>query len=571
MPIELIQLNQLRVSPRNVRQNTTTEVDTLAASIQALGLLQNLTVTPNCEGFEVVAGGRRLRALQLLASNGHLQPDHQVPCLVVDDTTAIEASTAENVVRLPMHPADQYDAFQTMADSGRSPGEIATRFGISEHHVRQMLRLAGVSPRILELYRADEIELAQVMALAIVDDHELQERTWKSVSRDPRWSGKPENIRKLLTPKEVPHDSELGRFVSLTAYRDAGGKVREDMFSDLRLMVDRHLVERLAKAKLQAKADKLIKDGWSWAEARLEWGWEECRKAGYIEQVDSWRTPTKAELEPLKAWCGCVVTIDPSGKPKVHYGFARKGAKPPKGDAAAEPGAEKPARDPGALSFAQTQALQGDLTAILRNQLALDPRVALAALAARLAARQLSRYGETVDSALRIDLDRYGLPAKAMEAVSASSYSATAADRWKVWEEKLRAVDGSIFDWLLNQPEQVTHELLAELASQSINVAQVQPSTKAIGPGFAQLAGVDVAAHWQVSQQWLAAQPKGYIVEAVRECCGKAAADGVAKLKKTEAAAKAAQLMAGKSGWLPKPLRVAKAKAKRASAARAGA
>lgn len=72
-----------------MRKTRTGDVDDLAASIAAHGLLQDLTVTVNDNPgeFEVVAGGRRLAALQQLDREGRL-PDALragVPCLVIEN------------------------------------------------------------------------------------------------------------------------------------------------------------------------------------------------------------------------------------------------------------------------------------------------------------------------------------------------------------------------------------------------------------------------------------------------------------------------------------------------------
>jgi hypothetical protein len=65
-----------------------------------------------------------------------------------------------------MHPADQFDGFRTLVDEGMGVEEVAARFGVSVTTVRQRLKLANVSPRLFDLYRADEIALDQLMALA---------------------------------------------------------------------------------------------------------------------------------------------------------------------------------------------------------------------------------------------------------------------------------------------------------------------------------------------------------------------------------------------------------------------
>ena len=78
MTTQTIPLSQLVPSPANVRK-IKTGIDGLAASIAALGLLQNLTVRPaDGQSFEVLAGGRRLAALKLLAKQKKIAPDFPI-------------------------------------------------------------------------------------------------------------------------------------------------------------------------------------------------------------------------------------------------------------------------------------------------------------------------------------------------------------------------------------------------------------------------------------------------------------------------------------------------------------
>jgi ParB family chromosome partitioning protein len=131
MNIQMIPLNKLIPSPANVRKTgAAIGIEELAASIAAHVLLQNLQVREGKGGkFEVVAGGRRLAALKLLAKQKAITKVTGIGCNVLGDEDATEISLAENVIRLPMHPADQYDAFKLLADAGKGPEEIAARFG----------------------------------------------------------------------------------------------------------------------------------------------------------------------------------------------------------------------------------------------------------------------------------------------------------------------------------------------------------------------------------------------------------------------------------------------------------
>src|SRR5205823_3448090 len=114
------------------------------------GLLQNLTVRKNATTgktkskaitYEVVAGGRRLAALQSLAKQKKIAKDYAVPCKVVTDS-AEELSLVENTIRQPMHPADQFEAFDRLVRTGLSVEDVAARFGVTALFVSQRLKLA---------------------------------------------------------------------------------------------------------------------------------------------------------------------------------------------------------------------------------------------------------------------------------------------------------------------------------------------------------------------------------------------------------------------------------------------
>src|SRR5262245_49682368 len=124
MNIQSIALNRLAPSPANVRKTgAATGIEELAASIKAHGLLQNLQVrSVNCNGkFEVVAGGRRLAALKLLVKQKQIAKNLEIPCNVLDEQDAAEISLAENIIRVQMHPADQFEAFHALAETGKGP------------------------------------------------------------------------------------------------------------------------------------------------------------------------------------------------------------------------------------------------------------------------------------------------------------------------------------------------------------------------------------------------------------------------------------------------------------------
>ncbi len=265
----LVPLSQLRPSRRNVRKTAGASVDTLAASIARVGLLQNLTVILAADGehYEVVAGGRRLAALKLLAKKHRIAKDWEVPCLLVQDASARTVSLTENVQREAMHPADQFEAFAALVAEGRPIEDIAADFAVTPLVVQRRLKLANVSPRLMADYRADAVTLDQLMALAVTDDHASQDAAFYDA---PQWQRSPSALRERLTEREIGASHPLVRFVGLDTYEQAGGGIRRDLFAEGDAGVylnDAALLETLVRQKLASLADTTRAEGWAWVDA----------------------------------------------------------------------------------------------------------------------------------------------------------------------------------------------------------------------------------------------------------------------------------------------------------------
>ena len=103
------------LSQSNVRRiKAGVSIEELAEDIARRTLLQSLTVRPVLDDggaetgmFEIPAGGRRYRALELLVKQKRLARTAPIPCVVRTEGLAEEDSLAENVQRAPLHPLDQ--------------------------------------------------------------------------------------------------------------------------------------------------------------------------------------------------------------------------------------------------------------------------------------------------------------------------------------------------------------------------------------------------------------------------------------------------------------------------------
>ncbi|MEF9388412.1 ParB N-terminal domain-containing protein [Ralstonia solanacearum species complex bacterium KE056] len=299
----LVSLSRLVLRPtgRNVRKPPRMSIPELAASIQRVGLLQNLIIIAAADGehYEVVAGGRRLAALKLLAKKHRIPKEWEVPCLLVADGTARTASLTENVQREAMHPADQFEAFAALVAEGRPIEDIAADFSVTPLVVQRRLKLANVSPRLMADYRADAVTLDQLMALAITDDHAAQESAFYDA---PTWQRQPSALRERLTEREIDaYRHPLVRFVGLDTYEQAGGGVRRDLFAEGDAgvyLTDAALLERLAQDRLAGIAAEVKAEGWAWVDATP--GVTHADLHAFQRAPRERREPTKREAQRIE-------------------------------------------------------------------------------------------------------------------------------------------------------------------------------------------------------------------------------------------------------------------------------
>lgn len=368
-------LHALTAWPDNVRKVSNQQAqDELTASIRALGLLQPLVIRDNEGTLTVIAGKRRLLSLMALRDEGTISADFPVPCIEVPtDADSDEVGLAENVVREPMHPADQFEAFQRLISKGTKISDVALRFGVTEDVIRQRLKLANVSPKIIKAFRANELDLGQVMAFAVTDDKKRQEKLLKDeMANSAEFGLEAGQIRRALTEGHANATDKRALYVGLEAYEAAGGTLLRDLFvADKRgiYLTDEGLLNQLTEKKLAEDVARLQADGWGWAELAVSYDYNASRgctradaKHKPLSKVDEaeqkklqaeaeklegkdWNDMTEADEErseviqnrlaeidakseywpdSVKAKAGVIGHIGSDGRLELEYGYIRK-------------------------------------------------------------------------------------------------------------------------------------------------------------------------------------------------------------------------------------------------------
>jgi ParB family chromosome partitioning protein len=592
---QTIPLGKLSAWSGNVRKTDALGgIDELAASIAAHGLLQPLIVRAGKKGdYSVVAGRRRLAALRQLAEADRLGPDAVIDCHVISgDADATEISLVENTLREQMHPADQFEAFRKLVDRGLKVEDIAARFGVTRNVVEKRLRLARVSAAVLAAYRQGKLDLEQVMAFAVSDDHKAQEKCLKAMRSDCS----PSSIRDHLTSDEIAASGKIARFVTLKAYENAGGKVRRDLFADGDdgiFILDPGLLHDLAFAKLQRAASKIAAEGWKWTEVRLERNWSEwndCTRAHpepapldakaarelaaleaehekleaewHANEDDGAEYPERLrELSDLiheiesgradvftaetMATAGAVVSVGHNGKCEISRGYILPADRPKK----AAP--KKTANDDGAttanaadnavtLSKLLLENLALHKSAALTAELMQRPAVALAYLVHAIAADVFSMHGR---SCIGISIAQ-----EHFEGIAGSaSWTAIEASR-ETWGGAIPGRADAFLDWCLTQDQSVLLDLLAFCTALCVDV------TRGCHEHLEATLKLDMAKWFTpTADNYFGKITKAGILEAL--AAGKGAIAPAWNTAKKSDLAAIAERELSKSGWLPEVLR----------------
>lgn len=617
-PIQYVPLGSLRVSPRNARKKPPTRIRELADDIRATGLLQNLVVhhiedEPGEHG--VCAGQRRLAALALLKSEGHATDSTLIPVRIVSIGEALAVSLIENAEREGMHIADQCEAFKQLVAEGRSVEEIAGRFSVAERDVRRALKLASVSPKLIDVYRDDGMTYDQVCALALSDSHEQQERIWFDAKQT--WQQRANEIRRVITQEEThASDNPLVAFVGLDAYEAAGGYVRRDLFSDAKnngYINDLELLNRLAVEKLSAVAVDMGAEGWSWVETNVqrdslqlskygrlrpasreftrkektefrklekardeaqtalnayydeEEGEDDDAKREALEEaaqdadaaVDAYAERRNAWTDEQKARAGVFIWLDYAGGLQIERGLVKPSEKAAVKDAGVA-GAECIIPEKAKPLHGETlcERLTAHRTAAVQAELMKEPTVALAYLMFSMVPRVFSEHYEAHAATDALDAQftptHDRLLRAADDMTDSPAWQFIDGQRQK-WRAMLPTKVRDLLPWLLSCSEDVLANLFAFCVAATVNGLSRWDGPHDVNT-LADTLGLDMATYWKPTRaSYLNHVSKQRIIDVVTQAVSAEAAAPLASMKKGDAAA-AAELRLADSGWLPEVL-----------------
>lgn len=309
MRLALADPRQMTISPLNMNHGRPPpDVSDILPSVRQRGVLLAMLVLEKIEGgavvpdhYEIVAGARRWSAaMAALAEGIDLAP---VPVAILeagDDASAIEASLIENLGRLPPDEVTCWETFTRLIKSGRTTEQVAATFGMSDAVVRRTLALGNLSPRIRNLYRRDEIDVATVRHLTLAS--RAQQKAWLAMLDDPE--------------ARAPMGAQLKAWLfggASIAVRHAlfpldtyPGQVVTDLFGEDSYFADPDLFWTHQNQAIAARRDMLLADGWAGVEV-LEAG----------EPFYSWKHTRVSKIDGGKVF----ISVSAAGDVELHEGW----------------------------------------------------------------------------------------------------------------------------------------------------------------------------------------------------------------------------------------------------------
>lgn len=581
-PVSMIAISHLRYASEappilglQVRKSDDSEgLTELEASIRAHGVIVPLVFKETADGkMFVTAGNRRLKLLRKIYG----EIDVHAPCVDSDHFKGDprEIAMATNV-SLPPHPVDRYEVIASLVKEGMTPADAQLRFGMSQRHLAQVMRLGSLSQEIRDHYRSGHIDGKTAQAFTLSDDPKEQDRIYALIAKRA-YQGRVTyaDVTSAILPANNRDVGKFVAFVGVEACRKAKILKQEDLFATNHTVTDVKALKKMVDRKLSDKCDELCKAGWKWAfqEDHVpgnKWSYtllgadpklgkatpaeeqmlkqlaaEEDRN----EEADEYNHDLDVELEDKRelieqeircrgftaeqrAKAGCFVSVARDGSLSIEYGRVKPDdAKKVAASERTKP-AKKKAAKPGQAAVL-TSALAGRMTANLEKAAASvlmrEPHIAVASIIAGCASG-----GATLN--VRVGGESQQKPAD-FASVFAAAIKSSPAELLMM----LAQIAGKALSIVSYNPEGMPLNDKGDAAL--LNALPPAKLNKAIREAFD-------------AEDYFKSVSIAAIVDAVRTAMGEDHARLVSKHGKADAA-KYALTHVPKTGWLPKHLRTA--------------
>lgn len=176
---QTLPLYKIEPNPNQPRREfDESELQALADSISAHGIIQPLTLRQMENGYyQIIAGERRWRAARMANLS-------EVPAVIIeaDDKKAMELALIENLQRQDLNPVEEAQGYQTLMEQyGLTQEEVSSRVGKSRSTVANSLRLLGLCPEVLNDLKEGKLSAGHARAIRSLETEKLQKEAARKI------------------------------------------------------------------------------------------------------------------------------------------------------------------------------------------------------------------------------------------------------------------------------------------------------------------------------------------------------------------------------------------------------
>lgn len=233
--IKTVAIEEIEPNPYQPRKDFNQEsLSILAESIAQFGILQPLIVRTSGDGYQLIAGERRLRAAKLA---GLLD----VPVVVKEakNEEAFEQAIIENVQREDINSLEEAAAYRRLIEEfSLSHEQISKRVGKSRTNITNTLRLLNLPVVVQRYIREEKLSPGHARPILALQSRFEQEKLAEKIIKE---NLSVREVEKLISPKS----SKKQKTSKESKYVDAQEQLEDYLNTDVKIS-DKHISIRFS-------------------------------------------------------------------------------------------------------------------------------------------------------------------------------------------------------------------------------------------------------------------------------------------------------------------------------------
>lgn len=234
------------------------KMEELKGSIKKHGIIQPIVVRKIANGYEIVAGERRLKAAKEIGLK-------KIPAIIksINNEKSLEIALVENIQREDLNPVEQANAFKRLIDEFKlTQQELAEATGKSRALVTNTIRLLKLNPEIQKNISEGKISFGHAKLLLSIEDEEVQKAVCDRIMANDLSVRDTERLIKNI--EKVQKKQFKVKNITIERFPEVEGRLRDILGTKISILYDGKKgnisIEFYSKEDLRRIAGLLLKE-----------------------------------------------------------------------------------------------------------------------------------------------------------------------------------------------------------------------------------------------------------------------------------------------------------------------